>query len=85
MPKEYELARTLCQKVYEQYPYDGKTQVTLDEVGDVADRIVAYAKRQHPDLVVMGTRGLGILKELALGSVSHKVIHLAPCPTATVH
>ena len=30
MPKEYELARTLNQKVFEKYPYDGKTQVTLD-------------------------------------------------------
>lgn len=29
MPKEYELARNLCQKIYEKYPYDGKTQVTL--------------------------------------------------------
>ena len=59
--------------------------VTIDDVGDVAERIVSFAKRHHPDLIVMGTRGLGVLKELALGSVSHKVIHLAPCPTATIH
>jgi S-adenosylmethionine synthetase len=31
MPLEYELARNLCQKVYEKYPYDGKVQVTLEE------------------------------------------------------
>lgn len=30
MPKEYELARKLCMAVYEKYPYDGKTQVTLE-------------------------------------------------------
>jgi len=30
MPLEYELARNLCQKIYEKYPYDGKVQVTLD-------------------------------------------------------
>lgn len=30
MPREYELARHLCQKVFEKYPFDGKTQVTLD-------------------------------------------------------
>ncbi len=29
MPREYEPARSLCQKVYEVYPYDGKTQVTV--------------------------------------------------------
>lgn len=30
MPREYELARHLCQKIFEKYPYDGKTQVTID-------------------------------------------------------
>lgn len=29
MPLEYELARQLCQKIYQKYPYDGKTQVTI--------------------------------------------------------
>lgn len=29
MPLEYELARDLCQKIYEKYPFDGKTQVTI--------------------------------------------------------
>jgi S-adenosylmethionine synthetase len=31
MPLEYQLARDLCQKVYEKYPYDGKVQVTIEE------------------------------------------------------
>ena len=30
MPLEYELARNLCYRIYQKYPYDGKTQVTLD-------------------------------------------------------
>jgi S-adenosylmethionine synthetase len=30
LPLEYELARDLCKKVYEKYPFDGKTQVTID-------------------------------------------------------
>ncbi|MCX8015772.1 MAG: methionine adenosyltransferase domain-containing protein [Patescibacteria group bacterium] len=29
MPLEYELSRYLCQKIYERFPYDGKTQVTI--------------------------------------------------------
>jgi S-adenosylmethionine synthetase len=29
MPLEYELARNLCQKIYQKYPYDGKTQVMI--------------------------------------------------------
>ena len=30
MPLEYVLARDLCRKIYEVYPYDGKTQVTIE-------------------------------------------------------
>lgn len=39
MPREYELARHLCQKIFEKYPFDGKTQVTLD--GDRVKCVVA--------------------------------------------
>ena len=39
MPKEYDLARMVCQKIYEVYPYDGKTQVTID--GDRVTTVVA--------------------------------------------
>ena len=31
IPQELYLARQLCQLLYEDYPYDGKTQVTLDD------------------------------------------------------
>ncbi|MHB8871014.1 MAG: methionine adenosyltransferase domain-containing protein [Candidatus Doudnabacteria bacterium] len=32
MPLEYELARNLCKKIFDKYPYDGKVQVTtVDE------------------------------------------------------
>ena len=30
MPLEYELARDLCRKIFAKYPYDGKTQVTVE-------------------------------------------------------
>lgn len=39
LPKEYVLARDLCKKIYEVYPYDGKTQVTID--GDKVKTVVA--------------------------------------------
>ena len=31
LPLEYVLARNLCQKIFEIYPYDGKTQVTIND------------------------------------------------------
>jgi S-adenosylmethionine synthetase len=39
VPQEYYLARKLAQRIYEDYPFDGKTQVTLLEDGKV--RVVA--------------------------------------------
>jgi S-adenosylmethionine synthetase len=39
MPLEYELARKLCRNIYEKYPFDGKTQVTV--LGDKACTVVA--------------------------------------------
>lgn len=45
-------------------------------VGDPAEEIVTMAKRTRADCIVMGRRGLGRLKGLALGSVSHKVGNL---------
>ncbi len=53
--------------------------------GDPAAEIVASAKENGADCIVMGTRGLGDLGSLLLGSVSHKVSHSAPCTCITVH
>ena len=58
---------------------------TVFEAGDPGERIVAIAKDRSADLVVMGSRGFGNLKGLFLGSVSHKVYHMAPCSCVTVH
>jgi nucleotide-binding universal stress UspA family protein len=36
------------------------------------------------DLIVVGSRGLGLVKELALGSVSSKVVHHTTVPTVVL-
>ena len=35
VPEEYRLARSLCKYLYELYPYDGKTQVTMRDDGNL--------------------------------------------------
>ncbi len=57
---------------------------TLLDKGDAADVIVQQADRLKANVIVMGTRGLGTLKGLLVGSVSHKVTQLAPCTCVTV-
>lgn len=58
---------------------------TSVEVGNPADRIIAYAKSNKADLIVMGRRGLSPIKSLLLGSTSHKVSLHAECNCLTVN
>jgi len=44
LPLEYVLARDLCKKIYAVYPFDGKTQVTID--GERILTVVASFKIQ---------------------------------------
>lgn len=52
--------------------------------GDPAREIVDTALSRKVDAIVMGSRGLGDLEGLLLGSVSHKVAHTAPCSCVIV-
>ncbi|MEE8517017.1 MAG: universal stress protein [Alphaproteobacteria bacterium] len=52
--------------------------------GDAAPAILSAAEAEGADLIVMGSRGLGALKSLLVGSVSQKVSHLANCTCITV-
>lgn len=49
--------------------------------GDAAEGIIQAADKHKADMIVLGARGLSKLEDLVLGSVSHKVLHLAhrPC------
>jgi nucleotide-binding universal stress UspA family protein len=53
-------------------------------MGDPAAEILATAGRVGADLVVIGSRGLGALKGVVLGSVSQKVAQIAACPVMIV-
>jgi nucleotide-binding universal stress UspA family protein len=53
-------------------------------VGQLAETIAAYARDKACDQIVMGTRGLGSVKGLLLGSVTTKVMHLVDVPVTLV-
>jgi len=52
--------------------------------GDPGFDIVRYSKDHKVDLIVMGARGLGAIKEAFLGSVSNYVLHKAKVPVLIV-
>jgi nucleotide-binding universal stress UspA family protein len=51
---------------------------------DPAGAILQCAVDENADLIVLGSRGVGDLKSLLLGSVSHKVVENAKCPCLVV-
>lgn len=48
--------------------------------GSPAEAILEVCNTRQSDLVVMGSRGLGRLSGLLLGSTGQKVVSHAPCP-----
>src|SRR5664280_2485180 len=48
--------------------------------GRPANTILDVADRFHPDLLVVGSRGLGPLTSALLGSVCEELVDHAPCP-----
>lgn len=62
---------------------DAKARITEDLRSPVKG-ITEYAARNHVDLIVMGTRGLGGFKRLLLGSVAGGVVSYADCSVMVV-
>src|SRR3989338_6657709 len=70
-------------KKVEKFLSTAKNQVTKNSVsfkkkilfGHEAKRIIDFAQKQRFDLIVMGARGRGVMKQMFLGSVSNTVMH----------
>ncbi|CAE6487447.1 MAG: universal stress protein [Candidatus Nitrosotenuis sp.] len=52
--------------------------------GDPGHMIVKFAKDKGFDLIVIGARGIGAVKEIFFGSVSNYVLHKATIPVLVV-
>jgi len=57
---------------------------TLTVEGPAAEAILRVAQAEGCDLIVMGSRGLGMMQGLLLGSVSYRVLHHAQIPVLIV-
>lgn len=59
-------------------------EVTRTPVGGAAKVIADVARDQHGDVIVVGTRGHSPLAGLLIGSVTQRLLHIAPCPVIAV-
>ena len=53
-------------------------------VGEPAEVICRFADEHHSDLIFIGTRGMGTIANLLVGSTATKVLHLAKVPVVLV-
>ncbi|MDF2564158.1 MAG: hypothetical protein K0Q53_553, partial [Massilibacillus sp.] len=56
----------------------------FSETGSPAVVILDVAANENSDLIVMGSRGLGVVKGVLLGSVSQHLVEQAKCPVMVV-
>jgi len=62
----------------------GVTVETHAVAGEVAPAVHEHVHRLGCDAIVMGTRGLGTVQTLLLGSTATKVLHLADVPVTLI-
>jgi len=63
----------------------GLDAVTAVETGIAYEKIRQYVEEHEIDLVVIGSRGLGAVEEMLLGSTADRVIRLVDKPVTVVY
>lgn len=59
IPQELFLARSLCKFIYEKHPYDGKTQITIDENDKITSIVASFGKTKAEELRKLVAEWLG--------------------------
>ena len=78
-------ARNAIEPAMQQLNASGLEFTTNILEGPPAEAIVRVAEAEGYDLIVMGSRGLGMMQGILLGSVSYRVLHHAASPVLIVH
>ena len=70
-------------RIWEKIPEDLRAAKHV-ETGSIHKAIIRVAAQEHSDMIIMGSRGLGLFKGALIGSVSQKVIEESPIPVMVI-
>ncbi len=71
-----QVAENILSEAQQKAKTDGARKIqTAIGSGDPATSVIGFAKRRNIDTIVLGTRGLGKVKGLFMGSVSRKIVN----------
>ncbi len=84
---QQEIHNRLLQKLQDMVPEEARNWCTpqtslLD--GRPYEELVKYAEQHKIGIIVLGTRGHGLVKSLFVGSTTDRVVRRAPCPVLSV-
>ena len=70
-------------RIWEKIPEDLRAAKHV-ETGSIHKAIIRVAAQEHSDMIIMGSRGLGLFKGALIGSVSQKVVEESKVPVMVV-
>jgi nucleotide-binding universal stress UspA family protein len=82
--KLLEIGRSLLTKAEDACNQLQVSVQTRLEIGSAREQICKVAEAENADFLVVGSRGLGTMERLMLGSVSDYVVHHSPVPVIVV-
>lgn len=74
----------LLENAKDMFAQQGITVETIERSGKPAFTICDVADEISANLIVMGSRGLGLTAEGAADSVTNRVLSLSPCPVLVI-
>jgi len=76
--------RVVLEKTVGAVDLEGVDYETVEEVGDPANQLAAFAESKNADLLVIGQRGAGLVERIMVGSVADRLVHIARTPVLVV-
>ena len=76
--------RVVLEKTVDAVDLAGVRFETVEEVGDPANQLAAFAEAKEADLLVIGQRGAGLVERIMVGSVADRLVHISSVPVLVV-